>query len=181
MKKAPQWKNPPLIVYHGCDDVAAHAICTAQGRQPNGIDLKLCSPQTDFGRGFYTTTFLHQAKNWANARYKRRSKVAASAAIVKFQIDREALSHLEDIAFVWEGAPNVSNFWSLVRHCRGGNDHSHPSRKPAFYDVVYGPVALPNQTLVIKDCDQISFHSKAAISILMTPTPDFPKGKRKVF
>lgn len=52
-------ENDDLILYHGTDDKSAREIIA------HGIDLSLCSPLTDFGRGFYTTTNLEQAKNWA--------------------------------------------------------------------------------------------------------------------
>ncbi len=45
----------------------------------------------------------------------------------------------------------------------GGINHA---RDEGPYDVVYGPVALWPQTLAIKDCDQISFHTPAAIAML---------------
>ena len=37
------------------------------------------------------------------------------------------------------------------------------------YDIVFGPVSLWRQRLVIKDCDQISFHTEAALDILPAP------------
>ena len=37
------------------------------------------------------------------------------------------------------------------------------------YDVVFGPVTLWPQKLAIKDADQVSFHTKAALEILPAP------------
>src|SRR5271163_1623343 len=103
------WNNgPPLIVYHGCDVSSAQAIVTGS------IDLAHCKTFTDFGQGFYTTTNLRQAKNWANVRCRmlavraRRAKAPPSqtfvASIVQFTIKRAQLSALDDLCFVWENA-----------------------------------------------------------------------------
>jgi hypothetical protein len=37
------------------------------------------------------------------------------------------------------------------------------------YDVVFGPVSLGRQQFVIKDADQVSFHTEAALKILPPP------------
>ena len=42
------------------------------------------------------------------------------------------------------------------------------SQDKPFYDVVYGPVSLFPQFLVIADADQISFHTDAALRALST-------------
>ena len=56
---------------------------------------------TDFGQGFYTTTNIHQAQQWANRRYQiRRRHGATSAAVIKFEIDWDAMAGLEHLAFV---------------------------------------------------------------------------------
>jgi hypothetical protein len=68
------WTNGDLPLFHGTDDVSASAILS------RGVDLRRCSPLTDFGRGFYTTTNLEQAKNWARIRAVR---AGSSGAIVK--------------------------------------------------------------------------------------------------
>jgi len=165
----PPWNNSTLTVYHGCDINSAHTLCQPTPKvSPNSINLSLCSPSTDFGQGFYSTTRQDQAENWANVRIMRTGYNIA-AAVVAFDIDREALSALADIAFVWEGQPPNSDFWDLVDHCRKGNHHARSTIASGFYDLVYGPVALPNQRLVVKDCDQISFHSAAAIAVLSNP------------
>ena len=62
------WTNQPLILFHGCaasalQPVNPGGIGTAGA--PHNIQLPLCRPLTDFGRGFYTTTYEHQAKQWA--------------------------------------------------------------------------------------------------------------------
>jgi Protein of unknown function (DUF3990) len=66
----PKWINPPLVVYHGTDSSVLglappplHAVL-----HTFAVNLARCSPNTDFGRGFYTTTSDHQARQWANKR-----------------------------------------------------------------------------------------------------------------
>jgi hypothetical protein len=163
-----------LIVYHGCDGNSANSIAGGS------VDLAHCKTFTDFGKGFYTTTNLRQAKNWANARCrmlaaaaKRAAKRAGApppppptfvASIVRFEIDRAQLSKLEDLCFVWENA-YPSDYWELISWCRTPPQRWHYGSNK-YYDTVYGPVSLWPQTLVIKDCDQISFHTDAAITLL---------------
>jgi hypothetical protein len=161
------WNNGPLVVYHGCDDVSANAIVTGV------VDLAHCKTFTDFGKGFHTTTNLRQAKNWANVRCRvlaaqaRRAKVYPPttfiASIVQFTIDRAQLSALADLCFVWENA-YPSDYWDLISLCRTPPQQWHHGNN--YYDVVYGPVSLWPQTLVIKDCDQVSFHTGAAVRLL---------------
>lgn len=164
-------------IYHGT--LYPHAITIVGGTNifskqtapAQGINLALCSHFTDFGRGFYTTTNLHQAKQWANDRcqpWKRpnRNKIAA---VLAFDVSWDALADLSTLAFVWEGAPRTSGYWTLVGHCRAGRPNrqttvANPSGGP--FDVVYGPVSLWSQYLVLAQCDQISFHTDPALSAL---------------
>ena len=63
------WNNNRyLTLYHGTDLASANKIINSQ------INLNFCKPLTDFGQGFYTTTYLHQAKNWANIRVLRLNR-----------------------------------------------------------------------------------------------------------
>jgi hypothetical protein len=67
------WNNRRyLTLYHGTDLTSATNICS------NSIQLNFCKPITDFGQGFYTTTYLHQAKNWANIRVLRLNRTKAN-------------------------------------------------------------------------------------------------------
>ena len=78
------WTDGPLVVYHGTDNAAASSIFK------NGIELSLSQPFTDFGAGFYTTTSLPQAQNWADERCRRiriNSRVTTGSAVVKFHIE----------------------------------------------------------------------------------------------
>lgn len=162
------WQNGPLVLYHGTDVKSANDILQ------NGIQWNLCKTLTDFGQGFYLTTYLHQAKNWANVRCRLLQKQASPsplpvAAVIRFEISREELALPEVLVFVTEGAN--PDYWDLVSHCRQGGSGRHLLRKTEYYDVVYGPVSLWPQTLVIKDCDQISFHNPRSLELLTNAKP----------
>jgi Protein of unknown function (DUF3990) len=162
----PQWGNPPLSVYHGTDNVSAVVgRATAAGAQlPFLPNLALCRPFTDFGQGFYTTTSEHQAKQWANMRVLRASGRQSFAVVIRFELDRDWLASLDSLVFVRP----IADFWRLVSDCRlGFPPHQRIPPHPAPYDVVYGPVTIWPQTLVIADCDQISFHTQKAVAGLV--------------
>ena len=168
------WSNDPLVLYHGCDDTSAASITTPAGNRPHGINVSHSRPLTDFGRGFYTTTSLHQAKNWANIRCKRLNgapgQANALATILQFNVDRDALSKKELLTFVIEG----QDFWDFVSYCRLGSGPHRPvsAGRPAAtnYDIIFGPVSVWPQTLILSSCDQVSFHTPAALAILPAPT-----------
>ena len=168
------WHNQELIVYHG---TYAGAFKSAN------VSLLRCRPATDFGRGFYTTTHLHQAKEWANEKVRVMTArgVSASAAVYRFELDRNALADLD-----WLGFPRpIRDFWSFVTACRGGApDHARSTTSTntpaAIYDVVVGPVTLWPQRLIISDCDQISFHTDKAVNLL-TPLLHAQAGSGKTF
>ncbi|MGJ5026520.1 DUF3990 domain-containing protein [Bradyrhizobium sp. HKCCYLS2038] len=125
----------------------------------------MCRPFTDFGQGFYVTTNLHQAKQWANTRVISRPNPGLVAIVMQFQLRRDWLASLESLSFIRP----ASDFWDLVADCRiGFPPHQRMSARRA-YDMVSGPVTLWPQLLTIQDCDQISFHTTAAISALPQP------------
>lgn len=159
------WNNGPLVVYHGCDDSSAVSITSG------GPNLTFCKPLTDFGLRFYTTTSLVQAKNWANTRCRsisvRLGRVPV-ATVIRFDVDRDALARLDFLGFVTENTN--PDFWDLVRRCRKISPPGQHNRASGINDdVVFGPVTLWPQTLVIKDCDQISFHTLGGIGCLVSP------------
>jgi Protein of unknown function (DUF3990) len=153
------WANDDLLLYHGTDDVSARKIVA------QGVDLSLCNPLTDFGRGFYTTTNLEQAKNWAvlKAMKIRAHAPQAIGIVIELRVSRTWLGSLESLAFVREASE--TGFADFVRFCRLGGE---PHRIAGNYQIVYGPVAQWQgiadsgmTLLVIKDCDQVSFHNGA--------------------
>ncbi len=96
------------------------------------IDLSLCKPYKDFGRGFYLTDILQQALDMA---YRRTRVVGnGSPAVTKYLFDEKLLTD-GSLKFLSFDAP--SKEWAkfiLVNR----------DRKAKFvheYDVVVGPIA----------------------------------------
>jgi hypothetical protein len=158
------WSNAPFSVYHGILDDHASAISAA------GADPAKGSALTDFGRGFYVTTSMRQARQWADQKHLKRLQARRDwkgrAAVVEFLVDRDWFAGLRTLIFTFEGG--TGGYWDFVAHCRrraaadgAPPDHGARSAGKKHYDAVLGPVSLWPQRLVIKDCDQISFHGAA--------------------
>jgi hypothetical protein len=158
------------LVFHGTDTAQLAAYQPFAHSILGGfrVQLSLCQPATDFGQGFYVTTWEHQARQWANNRARKTLLTAAARAVVlSFSISRDRLAELESLVFVRP----TDDYWDLISDCRLGfpaHQRTHPRRNPA-YDVVYGPVSLWEQRLVIYNADQISFHTDDAVAALPPP------------
>lgn len=176
---APKWNAPRnryLTLFHGCttvdrDQIKLHGIDPNQGRL-----------NTDFGRGFYTTTLKRQAQHWAWTRFydpKFAHTTAYQPVVLQFTVDRYELAKLDVLSFQL-GDYGHKDFWSLVQHCRQSNaptdplphtlyDHSGPHAENGgnWYDIVCGPVsAFWKQRSAMHDADQVSFHTTAAAQLL---------------
>ena len=157
------------MLYHGTENVSALGLMQPSPPMLHSIDLSRCRRLTDFGRGFYLTTVLKQAENWADMQFRNRRKKthpSTEAVVLRFDVDRNQLAFLFSLSFVTD--QSNSDFWDFVAYCRSGMS-PHLLRGNRDYDVVFGPVSLWSQRLVIKDSDQISFHTQAALKILPTP------------
>ncbi len=182
LSPAPPWqpdRSEFVILWHGCTMFDKEKIET------DGIDLSLCKVDTDFGRGFYTTTLERQARQWAWGRFAgwRNDNPGATGnhpVVLRFRVRRyglaksrkkldKGLDKLLSLHFVRDDFDNV-DFWSLVQHCRQSttahpNDHRRPDS--GWYDLVTGPVAaFWQQRQSMAGSDQLSFHTKAGIDIL---------------
>src|ERR1035441_5609605 len=82
MSPYPTWNNPRIELYHGTNEAFALDVKNI------GVDTSVGRPNTDFGTGFYTTTYLLQAQEWAEDVVRRRGGVPA---VVKLTVDRLAL------------------------------------------------------------------------------------------
>jgi len=162
------WQNDDMVLYHGCSDRSLapnnpHGIVVTGG--PHRIDPAVGATRPDFGRGFYTTTWLHQALNWANLRVHRenRRKPGARAVVLSMRIQRNQFAGLQTLVFPGER----DNFHGFVAYCRnGGPPHSDLAFRKGPYDVVSGPVTLAGQTMVIGGADQVSFHTAAGTAAI---------------
>jgi hypothetical protein len=176
------WQNGPLVLYHGCGSSSLRSAINPGGigtsPHPHNLTLLLCRPLTDFGQGFYATTSEHQAKQWANQQLRRNRRLVRDVAtVLRFEVDRDDLATLEALVFVIDTA----DYWNFVMHCRKGfpphgrgvgalgvPSTSYISPQLA-YDVVYGPVSMWPQELIVKDCDQIAFHTTKSLAVLPAP------------
>ena len=101
---APAWSPPQsryITLYHGCTSHDATSILQY------GIDLARCRHDTDFGRGFYTTTVLYQARQWAWARFYDPAVAQQrpnQPIVLKFVVNRHYLARLTCISFVLGGS-----------------------------------------------------------------------------
>ena len=173
---APAWTSPRdryVTLWHGCTTQDQKAIAK------NGVDPLLGRVDTDFGRGFYTTTIKRQARMWAWARFydpKFKRSTGNQPVVLRFRVDRHELAKLTCISFVC-GDFHHQEFWSLVQHCRQStiasktaivNDHNGPvTYHGEWYDIACGPVAaFWQQRSAMLDADQISFHTDGAAALL---------------
>ena len=97
----------------------------------------------------------------------RKGHQLQRAIVIKFDVDRDWLASLDSLVFVRA----TSDFWNLVANCRDGHaPHGRSAPHPLPYDVVYGPVTILGQKLVIANSDQISFHTTRAVTGLGRPS-----------
>lgn len=182
LNPAPPWLPPRsefVILWHGCTANDKTSI-------EKGISLAACAADTDFGRGFYTTTLERQARQWAWKRFydwQKRNPLGTGnqAVVLRFRMRRypavkkrpalidKGMDELLSLAFVL-GDYGYEDYWSLVQHCRQStaaavNDHRRPPG--GWYDLVSGPVAaFWEQRVAMDDADQYSFHTEAGVEVL---------------
>jgi uncharacterized protein DUF3990 len=166
LNPAPVWDKPrcdELTLRHGCTNSDWLSI-------RKKIDLAKCNPDSDFGRGFYTTTIKRQARQWAWIRYYDNPSTGNYPVILEFRLDRDELGRLCSLAFV-VGDYHSLDYWSFVQHCRQSSSNgywNHSRTGPnGWYDLVSGPVAADwRQRVCLDDADQFSFHTDAAAALL---------------
>jgi hypothetical protein len=98
-------------------------------------------------------------------RLARSGGTPATSVVLSYAVSLYALSALESLCFVRA----TTDYYALVEDCRLGFPPHQKTVGKVAYDVVSGPVSLGSQRLVIHDCDQISFHTPAAIAVLPSP------------
>jgi hypothetical protein len=154
------WANQDIVLYHGTIDSFSGSIL-------GGVDVTRGRVDTDFGRGFYTTTDEDQARRWARRLSRRRA--GTNPVVVRFEVPRNDLASLDSVWFV-RGAPDAEDYWSLVHRFRTARGHlvDHARAATGWYDLAIGPLAgnWSRRQLAIQDGDQISFHTAAAASVL---------------
>jgi Protein of unknown function (DUF3990) len=187
LNPAPNWlssASATIKLYHGCTNQDRLSIETR--RQPQGrpalyVDVRAGRIDSDFGRGFYTTTIERQARYWAWQRYydpRYARTTGNSPMVLVFEVERHLLAKLQSLSFAIAGYNSANGFWSLVQHCRQSDpsqappvihDHNGPVHDGAhnWFDICYGPVsAFWVQQAAVLDSDQVSFHTDAAAQLL---------------
>ena len=158
-----------MILYHGTN------LCIDQ------IDLSVCRPNKDFGKGFYLTTLEDQAQKMA----KRVAAIYGGEPIVNvYEFNNENMQNpVLNIRRFKE--PSIE--WALfVTNNRNGiTDGEHNLN--LHYDIVIGPVADDDLSLLFRQfssglideaalkkgmesrklTDQYSFHTQKAIQLLI--------------
>jgi hypothetical protein len=169
------WKNQDLYVYHGTNVTSAVDIMTPQGDLPHSIRLDPHpvgrKRRLDFGPGFYVTTLLDQAIGWANRNYRiemhkrRPSQPISPAAVIRFRVSRNAFAQQQDLVFT--DPEGGEAFFAFTTHCRSGLNPAEG--REAHYDMVAGPLLAWPNAVTIPRKDQIGFHTKEALKILLEP------------
>lgn len=164
------WSNGPLVVYHGTDHASAQSI------RSSGIDPSRFRAKTDFGAGFYVTTTQHQAQQWANQRCRRMS--SAQAEVLIYKVGRGTMETLRHLSFVIDDV----SYYDFVAYCRSGATNHGPLPRRRPYQIIYGPVSLWPQKLVIQGCDQISFTDPRGATEFQSPWRSLiPKSGQRFF
>jgi len=148
------------------------------------IDLRICKPYKDFGRGFYLTMLEQQAELMA----KRTARIFGGTQYVTIYKFDETVLKNEALSIKTFSEPNID--WALFvlnNRNRDFNDHSElNSNQDNKYDIVVGPVANDDIALLFryfinehidvtalvngmkyrKLNDQYSFHTDRAVELL---------------
>lgn len=149
------------------------------------IDLAMCRPYKDFGRGFYTTEIFEQAQKMA----KRVVNIYGGTPVVNvYEIEDSFKKNGELSVKDFGGTP--SEKWAMFvmnNRSKFFNDFSNKnSNFDCKYDIVYGPIADDDMTMLFrqyqsnlisletlmngmtfwKPTNQCSFHTEKAIRLL---------------
>jgi len=139
--------------YHGT------SLQYAQDIRDNGISLSVGDANTDFGRGFYITTDLKQAQEWATQNFSGRTPT-----VVHYRVAHSQLTPLNLCGLVFPSGN--ADFLTFVRWFRDNK----PPLGGAGYDFVEGPLLfnpskyLDGEPPVIAG-QQDSIHSARATAV----------------
>lgn len=134
-----------MILYHGS---------TLKVENPSLIK---CRPNTDFGRGFYTTTSREQAEKWAKLKQQRAGK--GVAVISEYEID-DLIFERTDL-MVFQFTKPDKEWLDFVYNNRKGLQSTN-------FDIVFGPVANDRLFVTITLYEQGILTAEAAIAQLKT-------------
>jgi hypothetical protein len=162
-----------MILYHGSNtDIRT-------------INLALCRPFKDFGRGFYLTVIKEQAENMA----KRVAGIYGGRPVLNVYDIDENFIHMRELNIKNFGVETSEEWARFVRNNRNRKFEKFSSIECNFdnkYDIVIGPIADDDMALLFrqyengmitfdmmlngmiykKTTNQYSFHTEKAISLL---------------
>lgn len=122
--------------------------------------LEILNYKTDFGKGFYTTTDIEQAKRWTKIKKGRLEKEQSNSDIQQY---------INIYEYIEDKSLNVLNFkeateeWvKFVFMNRQSNELSHK------YDIVIGPVADDNLYQVLVSYENGVYDMEETIKRLKT-------------
>ena len=149
------------------------------------INLAMCRPYKDFGKGFYLTDIEEQAKQMA----KRVSRIYGGSPVVntfEIQDDFRKMSDIEIKDFGLQTTEEWAKFVMNNRNRAFTDEVNTLCNKDHKYDIVIGPVADDNMALLFrqyeneiidfdtllkgmiykKTSSQYSFHTEKGIRLL---------------
>ena len=86
--KGMPWSNQDLRLYHGTVDAQARSVL---GRHQTGSPKRF-DHHSDFGRGFYTTSSVLQARKWARLSQSKSRFPGTRPSVVYFVVSRDEVS-----------------------------------------------------------------------------------------
>ena len=151
----------------------------------DSINLAMCRPYKDFGRGFYLTDIREQAEKMAI----RVSKIYGGSPVVNIFEIQDDFRKIESIKIKAFGAETTEEWAKFVMNNRSRiftNVKDTLCNKDNKYDIVIGPVADDNMALLFrqyenkiidfetllkgmiykKTSSQYSFHTEKSITFL---------------
>jgi Protein of unknown function (DUF3990) len=127
-----------------------------QNKKPEIHSKRQCRDwlKADFGAGFYTTTNLRQASEWAAKRF------GDSADVLHFSVSRRELAKFSSKSF---GPGQIDEAFAMYKVGRSGGKHG--------YDVMSGPmlrnpIPFMRGAAAVMKGQQTSFHTQSVIDLL---------------
>lgn len=162
-----------MILYHGSNvDIKT-------------VDLAMCRPYKDFGKGFYLTELKEQAEKMA----KRVARIFGGEPVVNcFEIDDSFLNNVN--LKIKDFGSETSEAWArfvMNNRSRNNTDYISPEcNLDNKYDIVIGPIANDDMAVLFRQYEngiisfdnmlsgmiykettnQYSFHTEKAIALL---------------
>lgn len=139
----------PVLLYHG------------SGQYFEQPDLEKTRGFLDFGRGFYLTTYLRQAQDWA-LRKLRPSDIGTRAYIYEYQFDSERQRELNVLELL-----EYNNTW--LEFVMGARDAEDAGTQ---YDLIYDKMADGHLQTIIRQFSKQKINEQTALKRLRFPSRD---------